>query len=162
MTKIDVSAARLALRMTTGSAIEAMEAAKTVIRSNDSQSVVLLIDIAVDRSHRKWSRIAAVYALGFLGHSAATVALLRILPDVREDLQLRAHVAEALGNMRETRSLPVLRSILMSDAPAPLKKWCIYAASEIGGPKAHAILKLFAKTHPAGMLKKELEAALSR
>jgi len=64
--------------------------------------------------------------------------------------------------MRERRALSVLRKILMSNERPDLKKWSIYAASEIGGPRARAVLSQFAATRPTGTLKKEIKAALAR
>jgi HEAT repeat protein len=162
MTKTGPYSIRSVLQIVTGNPVDAMEAAKEIIRSRKPPSTVWLEEIAGNTSCRKWSRIAAVHALGFLGSKATSPVLIRILQSAREHPQLRAHAAEALGNLRESRALPSLRRILMSKERTDLKKWSIYAASEIGGPKARAILNQFAATNATRVLKKELKAALAR
>jgi len=162
MKKTRPDSIRLVLRIVTGDPVDAMEAAKEIIRSRKPPSAAWLEEVAGDSSCREWSRIAAVYALGFLGNKPSASVLVRILQDEREHPKLRGHAAEALGNLRERRALSVLRKILMSDERSDLKKWCVYAASEIGGPGARTVLNQFGATRPTGILRKELKAALAR
>jgi len=65
MRQIDLKSARLLLRIVTGNPVEIMEAAKEIIRSGKSIAP-LLAEIAANRKCRKWSRIAATYAFGFI------------------------------------------------------------------------------------------------
>ncbi|MGH9513754.1 MAG: HEAT repeat domain-containing protein [Terriglobales bacterium] len=122
----------------------------------------LLSEIASNESYKKWARIGAIYALGFLNHKASAKVLISILRKRSESLQVRSHAAEALGNMREDRASSTLGGILMSREPASLKKWCVYALSEIGTVRARAILKKFAATNPRGVLARELKSVAHR
>jgi HEAT repeat protein len=160
MIKIDIECARLVLQIAICNAVDAMEAAKAVIRRGDPDATGLLVEVATNRSCRRWSRIAAVSALGFLKSKHGSTVLLRILKDVRESPELRAHVAEALGNIRERRALSVLSRILMSKGHLSLKRSCVYAVSQIPGQKALTILRQFKSTNPRRILLRETEAAL--
>ena len=151
---------RLLMRMLTGDPVEAMESAKEVIGLGTRVNPMLLKDIASNKIYKKWSRIAAVYALGFLAHKASTSALIRILQDQRENTQLRGHAAEALGNMREPRAVLALGKVLWADDHTSVKKWCVYALSEIGSDRAGSLLKQFEATNPVGVLRRELKSRL--
>ena len=151
---------RLLMRMLTGDPVEAMESAKEVIGLGTRVNPMLLKDIASNKIYKKWSRIAAVYALGFLAHKASTSALMRILQDQRENTQLRGHAAEALGNMREPRAVLALGKVLWADDHTSVKKWCVYALSEIGSDRAGSLLKQFEATNPVGVLRRELKSRL--
>ncbi|HWZ97807.1 MAG TPA: HEAT repeat domain-containing protein [Candidatus Dormibacteraeota bacterium] len=161
--RLSLNSARLLLAISGADPVQAIESAKRMVRSRrDSISASLLIDIAAKTCYRPWSRIAAVYALGLLNHEPSVRILVRILQDPSESIELRAHAAEALGNLGRERALPALRKILMSDQKLILRKWCIYAISEIGGTTARRILGRFAKTHPRGTLLDELNSVMSQ
>ena len=155
--------ARLLLGIAGQGPEEVIESAKRMLRSGrDPVAASLLIDIAASALYRPWSRIAAVYALGLLDYEPSVRILIRILRDPSEKLELRAHAAEALGNLRRKRALPALHKILMSERQLELRKWCIYAISEIGGSAAHRILGRFARTRPRGKLLDELNSVMGR
>lgn len=161
--KLSLDSARLLLEIAGAGPVEAIEAAKRMIRSRpDRLAADLLVDIAGNTSYRPWSRIAAVYTLGLLDHEPSVRILVRILQDAKESVKLRTHAAEALGNLGKQRALPALHKILMSDENLVLRKWCIYAVSQIGGTAAPRILTQFARTRPRGALLNELNSALSR
>jgi HEAT repeat protein len=151
---------RILMRMLTGDPVEAMESAKEIIGLGTRVDPMLLKDIASNKIYKKWSRIAAVYALGFLAHKASAPALIRILQDQRENAQLRGHAAEALGNMRDPRAVLALGKILSADEHTSIKKWCVYALSEIGSDRAGSILKRFEATNPVAVLRRELKSTL--
>jgi hypothetical protein len=155
-------ATRILLGMLTGDPMLAMESAKEVIGSPTAVEPSLLGEIASNKLYKKWSRIAAVYALGFLEHKGSATTLIRILKNPHEDPNLRGHVAEALGNMRERKATVELGKILFGRGQLPLKKWCIYALAEIGGNQAGSILRQFQATRPTGVAAKELKSALRK
>lgn len=151
---------RILMRILTGDPVQAMESAKKVIGSRADIDPSLLREIATNKLYKKWSRIAAVYALGFLAHRASAPALIGILEDRDEHFELRGHAAEALGNMGDPRSLAVLDRILGRKERPSIKRWCVYALSQIRNPKARSILKKFEATKPTGVVAKELVSAL--
>jgi HEAT repeat protein len=124
-----------------GDPVEAMETAKQIIGHKllvDPQSLEAVL---LDRSSRKWARIAAIYSLGFLGDRSVVPALLRIVSDHREPIAIRAHAAEALGNINDAAAVPILARVLKQEASPSLRQWCIYALEEIDTPKARAALR---------------------
>jgi len=118
-----------------------METAKQIIGHKLPVDPQSLEAILLDRSSRKWARIAAIYSLGFLGERSAVPALLRILSDHREPIGIRAHAAEALGNINDAAAVPILARVLKQETSPSLRQWCIYALEEIDTPKACAALR---------------------
>jgi HEAT repeat protein len=124
-----------------GDPVEAMEIAKQIIGHKlvvDPQSLEAIL---LDKKSRKWTRIAAIYSLGFLGERLAIPALLSILSDRREPIGIRAHAAEALGNIGDAEAVPNLARVLKQEASPSLRQWCIYALEEIDTPEARAALR---------------------
>lgn len=144
----------------TGGPVEAIEAAKRIAGGAPTLRPSILIRIAGGGQYKKWSRIAAVYALGFVGYRASAGALIRILKNKREHSELRSHAAEALGNLRTGQAISGLESVLFGKEKSSLKSWCIYALSEINTAKARFTLVRFAKTKPRGKVAEELRSAL--
>jgi len=150
--------ARVLLQMLVGDPVQAIESAKAIVGGRAKIYPAVLVDIARTDEFNKWSRIAAVYALGFLGHRQSVPVLVRILSDRQESLQVRSHAAEALGNIRDSRSIPVLERVLMGRDRGSIKRWCVYALSEINSPRALHVLKRLAATTPTGVVAKELKS----
>jgi HEAT repeat protein len=148
--------------MLAGDPVEAMEAAKRLIVA-ETMDPVGLSRIAADKKNKSGGRVAAIYALGFLDDAAvARPVLADILADPSDDEECRAHAAEALGHVGEPPIVPLMQKILHRDDSLEVKRWCVYALSEIGGAKARSALKKFAATNPRGKLAEELRLALSR
>ncbi|HXA26897.1 MAG TPA: HEAT repeat domain-containing protein [Acetobacteraceae bacterium] len=147
--------------MMIGDPVEAVEAAKRIIEHDDVEPHVL-IEIASNKALPKWSRISAIYALGFIDtKSKSAQALIRILANKGEDEECRSHAAEALGHMNRPMVVSALGKILMSDDTPEVKKWCVYALAELSSPRAWIILDEFAKTKPNGVVGEELRWAFS-
>ena len=155
----DLHGTRLLMRLLTGDPVEAMEAAKNIIGGKNGPAPVLLLEVAQDEKYKKWSRIGAVYALGFLGFKPSVPGLIRILEESREPLSLRCHAAEALGNAQDSRAVATIEQVLMRDEPASLKKWCIYALSQIGTSQARTVLTRVKEAKPRGIVAKEINLA---
>ena len=147
---------RVLIRMLVGDPLEAMEAAKKAILLFENSNPVLLAEIAANKKYKKWSRIGAVYALGFLASKGGSRTLLSILSDRLEPPHLRSHAAEALGNLKEQRAVRQLTKILADKEPPSLKRWCVYALSEIGGKRANLVLKQLEAAKPRGAIGREL------
>ena len=144
-----------------GDPAEAMEAAKRIIEHEDVD-IHTLTDIATNETCAKWSRVAAIYTLGFIDDKSKSArALTRILANRNEDQECRAHAAEALGHMEEPKAISVMAKILMAEDSPEVKKWCVYALTELGGSETRSILEQFATTTPTGTLADELRLALS-
>src|SRR6266700_199726 len=124
-----------------GDPVEAMETAKQIIGHKLAVDPESLEAILLDKSSRKWVRIAAIYSLGFLGERSAVPALLSILSDRREPIGVRAHAAEALGNINDAAAVPNLARVLNEEASPSLRQWSIYALEEIDTPEARATLR---------------------
>jgi HEAT repeat protein len=136
--------------------------AKGGVELSNSSHASLLREIVLNTMYKKWSRIAAAYALGFLGDRSSVGTLLLILEDMSEQLQLRTHAAEALGNLKDPRAVRALERTFMKEKEASVKRWCVYALAEIGTPQAYrSLLRLEAK-RPTGGVAKELRSALIR
>jgi HEAT repeat protein len=151
---------RLLMRLLTGDPVEAMEAAKQIIGRKGVLAPALLLEVAENRKYRRWSRVGAVYALGFLEFKPSVPSLIRILQDSRESLSLRCHAAEALGNTQDSRAIAVIDQVMTRDEPSSLKKWCIYALSQIGTSQARKILTRVREAKPKGTIAKEIKLAL--
>jgi HEAT repeat protein len=105
-----------------GAPVEAMEAAKQIIGEKLVVDPASLEAILSNRKSPKWSRIAAIYSLGFLGERLAVPALLKILSDHKEAIAVRAHAAEALGNIGAAEVVPALAEILKHESSPSLRK----------------------------------------
>jgi HEAT repeat protein len=162
MKRADINSFRSLALMLGGDPIQAMESAKNVIGGKVNINPFLLAEIASNKMYKRWSRIAAIYALGFVNHKPSAQELIRILGSRDEDSQLKDHAAEALGNMNEPRATAVLGRTLMAEESPNVKRSCIYALSQIGGSKAHLALKKFEATKPSGEMGKALKQALTR
>jgi HEAT repeat protein len=148
--------------MLAGDPVEAMETAKRLIVA-EAMDPVALSRIAADKKNKSGARVAAIYALGFVDDPAvAGPVLADILADPSDDEECRAHAAEALGHVGEPPIVPLMQKILHRDDSSEVKRWCVYALSEIGGAKARSALKKFAATNPPGKMAEELRLALSR
>ena len=147
----------------TGDAIEAIEAAKRLI-SADAADAAKLRAISVNRRNNIAARVAAIYALGFADNEQiAGAALQEIVADREDDEECRAHAAEALAHLGPPGTIALLEKILATGDDSPqVKRWCVYALGEIGGPKARNALTKFAKTKPTGAIADELRMALAR
>jgi HEAT repeat protein len=119
------------LTLLQGSPAVAMEVAKAIIGDKIKVDHNLLADIAADKSIPKWSRIAAIYALGFVAGDGFTVSLRKILADDTDDAIVRGHAAEALGNLQDRASISLLRDILGHKPPPELSESCSYALQEL-------------------------------
>ena len=112
--------------------VEAMETAKAIIGGQVHADSAELIAIAQDRSQPKWSRIAAIYTLGFTGARNGTAPLRGILGDTQNDAELRSYAAEALGNLHDRNATMLLKDILGHGPQPELRQSCEYALEEIG------------------------------
>lgn len=144
-----------------GDPLGAIEAAKRVILTGTAD-LDKLISIAIDKDKATWSRIAAIYALGFRDDERTGEALVNILADRDDNEECRAHAAEALAHVRHPKAVSIMRSILFGDEPIDVKRWCVYALSEIKTKQTHSILHEFAQTKPKGILGREVRTALRR
>jgi HEAT repeat protein len=151
---------RLLMLLLTGDPVEAMEAAKKIIGRSGTVAPVLLLEVVQNEKYKTWSRIGAVYALGFLGYRPSVPHLIRILEESREPFTLRCHAAEALGNTQDPRAISAIERVLMRREPPSLKKWCIYALSQIGTSRAKPILTRIKESKPKGIVAKEINLAL--
>jgi HEAT repeat protein len=124
-----------------GDPVEAMEAAKQIIGKRLAVDAASLEAILSDKKSRKWSRIAAIYSLGFLGERSAVPSLLKILSDDKEPVAVRAHAAEALGNIGDTAAVPAVAGILRHETSPSLRKSCAYSLEEINTPEARVALQ---------------------
>lgn len=143
-----------------------MEAAKRLIGMPPVPAIALrLAFIAARPEYRDRSRIAAAYALGFYPISARSshqFVLREILQNRANSVRIRTHAAEALGNLGDREAVEFLREIMMDDRESTtLRKWCIFALSEIGTPNSQRALVDFAKTKPNGVLASEIFSACS-
>ncbi len=122
-------------RLIEGDPATSMEVAKRIIGDDVRIDHNLLAQIATDKSIRKWSRIAAIYALGFVGEDKFADTIRKILADATDDVLVRSHAAEALGNLRDKASVPLLQNVLRYGPPPDLSESCSYALSELGAAR---------------------------
>jgi HEAT repeat protein len=120
------------LKLLTGSPADCMEVAKKIIGRQIPADQTTLAKIARDKSLQTWQRIAAVYALGFLGNARIAETLGEIASDSTEELAVRSHAAEALGNLGDGNMTGLLREILKHKPPKELRESCNYALQELG------------------------------
>jgi len=115
-----------------GSAADCIEAAKAIIGGKITIKNKVLAEISLGKSSGKWPRIAAIYALGFVGDNGSTAKLRKILADETDDAAVRAHAAEALGNIGDRAVVGLLRDILGHEPAPELRESCTYALDELG------------------------------
>ncbi len=163
MTQANETAVLQLLELMSGEPVRAMEGAKGLLAlPSHAVNASILVKVALDAGYRPWSRIGAVYALGLLpagdGMSRAS-ALRSVLQNVGESARLRGHAAEALGNLRDSRSTALLREKLMDTTePLSVRRWCIYALAELDTREAKEALRDFAGTGVRGVLAEEMHA----
>jgi HEAT repeat protein len=109
----------------------AMEMAKAIIGGRVHVGYDALAQEASDNAASKWPRIAAIYALGFLADPRISPILREILSDNRLDSDVRAHAAEALGNIGDRDSIMLLKDILGNSPTSELRESCEYALGEL-------------------------------
>ena len=132
MSEMKPSKRRVLSTIFAGSAADCIEAAKAIVAGKITVKNQVLAEIGVDKSSEKWPRIAAIYALGFIGDSRSTPKLRKILADETDDPAVRAHAAEALGNMGDRAVVGLLRDILGHEPTPELRESCAYALDELG------------------------------
>jgi hypothetical protein len=81
--------------------VEVMEAAKRLVDQHNPRHVETLVLIASTKTPRLWSRIAALWTLGFIDDDGISVPdLQRIAEDDSEPAEIKDHALEALETMR--------------------------------------------------------------
>ena len=81
-----------------GEPIEAMEAAKRIVNQNPRDPTAF-IALATNKVMGLWTRIAAIWLLGFIDHDGLSVPdLERIVQDQTEVEPIRDHAAEAIAH----------------------------------------------------------------
>jgi hypothetical protein len=100
-----------------GGPIEAMETAKAIIGRRVDADPQLLARIATSKDMPRWGRIASIYTLGFVAGAEVAPQLRAILSDDTDDADVRAHAAEALGNIHDRNSVGLLQDILGHQPP---------------------------------------------
>jgi|ERR1700733_3860632 HEAT repeat protein len=118
-------------RMMGGDPIEAMEIAKQIVGGDIPVVPRVLGQIAANGLQPKWTRIAAIYSLGFLGNRNFLPELRDILSDNKIDDEIRSYAAEALGNIGDEDSVSILRDVLRSHPTGELLASCNYALNEL-------------------------------
>ena len=131
MTDNPLSKKRFVAQMLSGSPADCMEVAKKIIGRQIPVNNVTLAKIAQDKSLSIWQRKAAIYSLGFLGEAKCAQILGDVVSDLTEDLSVRSHAAEALGNIGEKRMVGLLKNILALKPPEELQESCRYALDEL-------------------------------
>ncbi|HEY8871545.1 MAG TPA: HEAT repeat domain-containing protein [Stellaceae bacterium] len=132
MSEMAPSKRRVLSTIFAGSAADCIEAAKAIVAGKITVKNKVLAEVGVDKSSEKWPRIAAIYALGFVGDSRSTPKLRKILADETDDAAVRAHAAEALGNIGDRAVVGLLRDILRHEPTPELRESCAYALDELG------------------------------
>jgi HEAT repeat protein len=115
----------------------AIEAAKALVKIGAQRSAISA-DLEVMMKSRLLgvqSRVAAAYALGYVGSSEAVAALSDVVANRSEDSNLRGHAAEALGTLRARGGVDVLVKGLQ-DADPTVRFWCVHALGEIRDPRS--------------------------
>jgi HEAT repeat protein len=118
-----------------GEPVEAMEFAKRIIGGTAKVNQRDLAAIAKDKAHPTWTRVAAIYALGLIASRRQAPSLRRIVGDHGDDPFVRAHAAEALGNIGDRRAPDLLMGILAMHPPAELHASCEYALRELAADR---------------------------
>lgn len=127
-----------------GEPLIAGAAAKRIIMYDlpiDPSFIRGLVEIAVGNNEKPQSRVMAVYALGWADHNRISACRVReILLNHAEPEDLRDYAAEALGNMRDRDSMPVLEWYAADAAtPAPVKYSADWAVDHINQRCAQAV-----------------------
>jgi HEAT repeat protein len=154
----------LFLEICSGDAQRSMEAAKRLIGVPENAFLTESLAALVSTSdYKDWSRIAAAYVLGFVPLSSASEhrrTLRNVLRNPVNSARVRTHVAEALGNLRDEQATPLLKQLLLNrEEKTSVRRWCIYALSEIGSKESLHALNTFARTKPHGILAAEMGAS---
>lgn len=145
----------------TGNSLDAMEAAKTTIGNKPALDPSLLLEIAVNKKYRLWSRVAAVYSAGLLGFKSGVSDLVELL-GATESPTLRSHVAEALGNIGSPAAIDALGSALIRDRSNSVKRSCVYALSQFRTHQSKLILQRAKSKNQKGAIRNEIDRALKR
>lgn len=151
------------LELLSGDKERAIEGAKELIRVDEPGMANILARILSDRAYRYWSRVFAAYGLGFSSKADSLVlgALREALVSANEGVTLRAHAAEALGNQKAAAAVEDLVHIMFNEGESKqLRKWCIYALSEIADQRSLEALREFRGTNPTRYLLEELHVCL--
>jgi len=111
---------------------ESMEIAKKIIGNQLSVDMKVLCQLALDKNLEKWPRIAAIYALGFVGGGRFSKKIRKILSDQSDDVEIRAHAAEAIGNIGDRTAIEILRRTFEQAQAHSLRESCSYALHELG------------------------------
>jgi hypothetical protein len=128
---IPIASVKLLMRMLAHDSTDAMEAAKQFIGGSAKVPVEIFLQITKTKTFRTWSRICAIYVLGFSNNTAVHGILIEQILDETNPLLLRSFAAEALGNLRAKKSIPILEEIMKHTSNANLKKSCRYALSQM-------------------------------
>jgi HEAT repeat protein len=100
-----------------------------------SQTVVPALIKALRAGKHPGNRVAAAWTLGNVHAKTAVPMLLRVLADQREDPDVRAECAEALGNIGLRRAvLPLIRAL--TDTSPEVRFWAAFALGKIGDRRA--------------------------
>jgi HEAT repeat protein len=91
-----------------------------------------LAEVGVTKTNPKFTRIAAIYAAGFVGGDHLATIFQDILRDETDDVDVRGHAAEALGNIRDQTAITLLQNVLEHEPPTELRVSCEYALHELG------------------------------
>jgi len=118
--------------MIEGSPIDSMEVAKAIVGEDLHIDPNVLAHLAKEKTFSTSARVAAVYALGYVAETEEQAAVLRdILADQTDDLTVREHAAEDLGNLGDKGSLTLLQNVLAIETSEPLRASCRYAIEEL-------------------------------
>jgi HEAT repeat protein len=114
------------------------EAAKALVELQSRRSTKPLITILMDDASAN-RRSAAAWALGLVGDARSLDALVHVLANEREDPDVRAHAAEALGHLAEGRKdeqigTPLL--IGLRDRSPQVRFWSAFALGSLGDVRA--------------------------
>jgi len=149
------------MELLTGDASRSMEAAKHLLSFPLSElEPSFLARVVSDSEYKVWSKVAAVYVLGFIpleGGGGHEQVLRASLADLKGSLRVRTHAAEALGNLGDVGAVTLLGERMMDYGEnTSVRRWCIYALGEIGSAAALEVLERFSATDPSGVLAEEL------
>ena len=115
------------------------EAAKSLGSIKGKKAVPRLIEALLSASSVE-KRVAASYALGWIGDTRAFTYLESVILDRRADPRLRGQVAEALGLLRDARAVEPLTECIRDESPE-VRFWSAYALGQLGDVRALAALK---------------------
>lgn len=146
----------------------AIEAAKAILKlreptsTSEAASFAKLLESSVVHPT---VRVAAAYALGQIGSEVVVTTLTSVLNDRSASADIRAHCAEALGNLRAPSAFRTLINTLRDDE-AEVRFWSAYALGELGDARAASALKEVAESDPGhveglGTVREEAREALS-